>query len=150
MPVAADGTKHHSFSRAKFHDDMAADKKAEGMKPAAKPMAAKGSAGEEEPAGGEAENMESMPDTETPIEEHVEQHGPADEMHHKVGADGMHHVMSHHGKMKHKSRHDTHEEAHAHIGKAMGMGGGADEKMPMGANEPEAAGAPSGGIPGLE
>ncbi len=152
-PMAKDGSKHHSFGRAKLHDDMSEDKKSHaGPKSMEAPK--KESKGEAEPkepkeseAGGEHENMEAMPETPTPIEQHVSQHGPADEVHHKIGGDGMHHVMSSHGGQKHKSIHGTHEEAHAHMGKAMGAGammadgGGMSPVAPLPAT--------GGGIPGM-
>jgi hypothetical protein len=154
MPSAADGSKHHSFGRAKLHDDMESDKKAkagpksmEAPKKESKGEAAPKAKGEAE-AGGEPENMETMPDTPATIEAHVSQHGPADEVHHKIGADGMHHVLSHHGGQAHKSVHGTHEDAHHHIGKAMGMMGGATaDGGGMSPVAPPPAGG--GGIPGM-
>jgi hypothetical protein len=154
MPVARDGSKHHSMGRAKLHDEIHGKGGSKfqdgggGAKVAEEP--AKGAASEhEEPDQDEGgKGMEAMPDTETPIEEHVSEHGPAEAHQHVVGKDGMHHVLTHHGGSKHKSRHNSPEEAHAHIGKAMGMEAAAE---PMGPEAPEAAGAPAGGggIPGL-
>ena len=154
MPHAKDGSGHASFGRAKLHDDMEADKKShagpksmEAPKKESKGEAAPKPKGESE-GGGEHENMETMPETPTPIEQHVSQHGPADEVHHRIGNDGQHHVLSHHGGQTHKSVHPTHEAAHHHIGAAMGVMPGATADgggMSPAAPEPAAA----GGIPGM-
>lgn len=156
MPTAKDGSKHHSFGRAKLHDDMEADKKAPAKaKPAEAEPKGKAAMGEHaEPDGDEAGKgtMDDEPDSEMPIEDHVAEHGPAEATEHMIGKDGMHHVRSHHQGQKHKSRHNTPEEAHAHMGKAMGMGMENPDAMGEGgAAMPEPAGAPSGGgsIPGL-
>jgi hypothetical protein len=152
-PQAKDGSSHHSFGRAKLHDDMESDRKAKaGPKSMMAPK--KESKGEAEPkapkeseAGTEHENMEAMPDTPTPIEQHVSQHGPADEMHHKMGADGMHHVHSMHGGQAHKSTHSTFQDAHMHMGKAGGAAALADGGGMSPVAPPPAA--PGGGIPGM-
>lgn len=152
MAMAKDGSKHHSFGRAKLHDDMNADKEAE-SKPKPKAMADGGGGAAADPAPAEpgaAGEMESMADSPESIHDVVSEHGPAEEVHHKVGADGQHHVLTHHGKHKHKSSHMDHQSAHQHMGHAMGMGGESGG-MP---NAPEPAGAAmgggGGGIPGLE
>jgi hypothetical protein len=153
MPEAKDGSKHHSFGRAKLHDDMESDRKAKaGPKSMEAPK--KESKGEAEPkAKGEAEggedNMETMPETPTPIEQHVQQHGPADEVHHKIGGDGMHHVLTHHGGQKHKSVHGTHDEAYAHMGKAMGAMAGPLQADGGGMSPVAPPPAGGGGIPGM-
>jgi hypothetical protein len=74
-----------------------------------------------------------------PIEDHVEEHGPAHHVvHHHDEETGKHHVTSHHGEddEAHHSVHDSHEEAHAHMGKAMGIGSTEDnETKPYGGKE---------------
>lgn len=60
-----------------------------------------------------------------PIESVVQEHGPAEEVHMQHG-EGGHHVHSKHGGKSHHSDHASPEEAHAHMGKAMGMA--AEEK----------------------
>ncbi len=160
MPTSKSGEKFHSFGRAKLQDDMDEERKAKTpAKAGPKSMEApkKESKGEaapkaaKEPEGGkandhDADDMETMPDTPTSIEEHVSAHGPSDHTIHKMGADGMHHTLSHHGGMKHKATHSTPEEAHMHLGKAMGAqamgdGGGLSPAAP----QPAA----TGGIPGM-
>lgn len=103
------GKMHHSASRAKLHDDMAAEK----SKP---PMMAK-----KEPDAEKPEHQESPED----IHEVVAEHGPAHhvEYHHDKETD-KHHVHSKHGEAEHEHHavHDTMEEAHEHMGHAMGHG----------------------------
>jgi hypothetical protein len=68
--------------------------------------------------------------TETPIAEHVMEHGPATAVHHSHDkATKKHHVHSMHGEgADHHSDHDDAESAHAHMGQAMGVdSGNADE-----------------------
>lgn len=102
------GRMHHSASRARLADDMAAEKK-----PAMMPK--------KEPMGEKPEHEESPED----IHEVVAEHGPAHhvEYHHDEAA-GKHHVHSKHGEAEHEHHavHDTMEEAHAHMGHAMGQG----------------------------
>lgn len=154
MPEAKDGSKHHSFGRAKLHDDMEADKKAHaGPKSMEAPKKeSKGEVRKEAKAEGETpeheakeQDMETMPDTPMSIEEHVGQHGPSDHTIHKMGADGMHHTLSHHGGMKHKATHSTPEEAHGHMAKAMGIQLGDGGGLSPAAPQPAA----TGGIPGM-
>ena len=154
MPEAKDGSKHHSFGRAKLHDDMEEDKKAKaGPKSMEAPKKeGKGEVRKEAKAEGETpeheeKEMEAVPETPTSIEEHVGKHGPADEVHHKIGGDGMHHVLSHHGGQAHKSVHGTHEDAHHHIGRAMGVGGPLADGGGMSPAAPPPEGG--GGIPGM-
>jgi len=113
---AKDGSRHHSASRASMHDSMSAgaEKKAN-----VAPMKKPAGAGEKQ----EAPSPHS-------IEDHVREHGPAVEMHHKHDkATGKHRVVSHHGDggEKHVSEHDTAEEAYDHMGKAMGVQQSDDE-----------------------
>lgn len=155
------GNWHHSASRARLHDDMAESKgKSSGV------VQKKDSAD----AGGKSH----IPGpTETPIEDHVQEHGPAHAVNYRHDeASGKHVVTSFHGDAKpldgmgggekedgeahmshpgvHVSHHKTHHAAMQHIQKAMGAH---DEETPDEADEePEGAMAPSGsagGIPGL-
>ena len=116
--TAQDGSNHHSASRAKLHDERAPKAVAAPVKAMAKPGTA---AGGGHPAP-----------TETPIEEHVGTHGPATEVHHKHDkTSNKHHVTSHHGEgesAKHHSVHDSAEEAHDHMGKAMGVDTGNEDE----------------------
>lgn len=146
--TAKDGSHHHSASRARLHDELAA-KKDSAVTPIKKDSSDAGPGGMTHPAP-----------TKTPIEEHVAEHGPAHSImyHHDQDGDGMHHVSSFHGEAPspygkmaggqnagegehtgegggesaageshmlhpgaHHSRHKTHHAAHEHMGKAMGM-----------------------------
>lgn len=118
------GNWHHSASRAKLSDEMAGNK---GASSGVKQMKDKADAG----AGAMGKTHHPGP-TETPISEHVDEHGPAHAVHHMhdMDGDGMHHVSSYHGEAKvgeedhpgsHHSVHKTHEAAHRHMGEAMGM-----------------------------
>ena len=107
--TAKDGTRHHSASRARMHDEMQTANPSAPAKPTAAPD-------QNAMGGGDVSNM--------PIHEVVKAHGPA----HKVEIEHDHKMMkhkktSHHGKMKHVSEHDTASEAHDH-GK---MAAGAEE-----------------------
>jgi hypothetical protein len=101
--MAKDGSRHHSASRARLHDELAGRK---GMSTATPMKKDKSDAG---PGG-----MTHPAPTKTPIEEHVEEHGPAHAMmyHHDQDGDGMHHVSTYHG------------EAASPYGKAAGGQGG--------------------------
>jgi hypothetical protein len=83
----------------------------------------------DEPDGDETPDGE-----EKPIEDVVDEHGPADEVE----------IHSKHGKHTHKSRHHDAEEAKAHIDKA--MGGGEESAMGGGEGEEEMGGG-GGGMP---
>jgi hypothetical protein len=101
---AKDGSRHHSASRAKLHDDMAADTAA---KPMGKAKPDGGAAGADGGEGG-GQDLSHMP-----IHEVVAKHGPA----HKVEMEhdhegGSHKKTSHHGKHKHVSEHENAHEAH--------------------------------------
>lgn len=128
--MAKDGTRHHSASRASLHDSLSANKGD------ATKNINKGEAGGDPAKAAKApaipQNHPHMPGphqtpTETPIEEHVQEHGPATHHGHMEDPDtGMHHVTTHHGAMgknMHHSEHDSHHEAHEHIGKAMEIHG---------------------------
>lgn len=124
---ALDGSRHHSASRAKLHDEMAADK---GKKP---PMTKATPEAGGEPDGAEGHDVSHMP-----IHEVVEKHGPA----HKVEIEHDHEAMSHkktshHGKHKHVSEHESAEEAHDHAKMAAGVAESPDEEeeTPDQANE---------------
>ena len=117
-----------------MHDEMASNKGPSSGVKQMKP-AAEGSDGQTHQPG----------PTETPIEDHVMEHGPAHTVHyhHDEDGDGMHHVSSYHGEAKpldgmgggehpggaegkahpghHHSVHKSAEAAHEHAGKAMGM-----------------------------
>jgi len=98
---AKDGSFHHSAGRAKLHDEMQAEK------PKAMPKAE---------GGGDGKAMS--------IEEHVQQHGPAHTMgYHHNKQTNKHHVHSTHGDgMAHESEHDSEQEAHKHMAKALNLG----------------------------
>jgi len=120
--TAKDGTRHHSASRAAFHDKMAADKTAAG----------KGDGGvETKPKGEAADGAEDGEDvSHMPIHEVVEKHGPA----HKVELDhdhegGKHTKTSHHGGKKHVSEHENAHEAHQHGMMAAGVEESPDEEQ---------------------
>lgn len=160
---AKDGSHHHSASRARLHDELAA-KKGSAVTPIKKDSSDKGPGGMTHPAP-----------TNTPIEEHVEEHGPAHTIHyhHDEDGDGMHHVSSYHGEASmpphtgapggqdghaehpgaHHSVHKTHHAAHHHIGVAMGLGHEQSEETPDEGEEAQGAMAGgdggSSGIPGL-
>jgi len=146
---AKDGTRHHSASRARLHDEMSANKgggsKITEMKPP----------GEGAGAGHPAPSSHS-------IEDHVDEHGPARKIEYEHDqASGMHHVSSHHGEppaegedggeTSHHSQHKTHHEAHKHMAKAMDMHDEEREERDNESPDQEAMEeAPAGGgIPGL-
>jgi len=164
MAVAAkDGTMHHSAGKASLHDSMSkgAEKK-QNVAPMKKP------AGQSE-AGGSAKAHPPIPQnhqhmagphqtpSETPIHEHVAEHGPATHvMHAHDEATGKHHVTSHHGGMgenMHHSVHDSAEEAHSHMGEAMQGEPETDEEINEGEADENPAETEStaykGKIPGL-
>jgi hypothetical protein len=130
--AAQDGSVHHSASRARLHDEISARK----------------GAATETPAKGA-----TPAPTKTPIEEHVGLHGPAHEIHyHHDQATGKHHVTSHHGEGEgghHHSVHKSHEEAHAHMGKAMGVAGENEQEETPDMEEEYGGGESSGSMPGV-
>lgn len=112
---AADGTHHHSASRARFHDEMMAEK-------------SKKPDGEKPPVGKETMHAHSHKGgahdvSETPIHEVVKKHGPATHVfsEHDHEAE-KHHVHTVHGEKHHHSDHETSEDAHEHMGNALGHG----------------------------
>lgn len=172
--TAKDGTHHHSASRARLHDEMAASRgKSSGV------------VQKKDPAdSGDKSHMPGP--TETPIEEHVVEHGPAHAIHyhHDQDGDGLHHVSSYHGEAPapphngvhgqggenqdamgggeepggekhmshpgaHHSRHKTHAAAHEHMGKAMGVEHGEEEEESDSHAEPDGDEGGASGIPGL-
>jgi|SRR5580765_6476819 len=131
MPKATDGSSHHSFSRARMHDERKSE-----PAPAKEP---KKPAMAEEDSGGD-------------IKEVVAKHGPARELHyHHDEATNRHHVHSKHGEAEHKSEHDTPEDAADTMKTAMGQEEPADEEMGEEAGEtiPQMEAASSRHIPGL-
>ena len=142
---SSDGVGHHSASRAKMHEEKIA--------PAGKP---KSSA--PKPAAPKASS--AGPTHEAPsahsIEDHVAQHGPAVEIHHKHDkATGKHHITSHHGETggeKHTSDHETPESAIDRMKKALGMQSPDDADQNELGTTPDqevAEGTQGAGIPGL-
>lgn len=145
--LAKDGSHHHSASRARFHDEMMAEKSKPG--------------GEKPPAGKETMHAHSHKGgahdvSEMPIHEVVKKHGPATHVfsEHDHEAE-KHHVHTVHGEKHHHSDHETSEDAHEHMGNALGHGVDEDEEEQDGAEpyggeeteeEEEAEGHP---IPGL-
>jgi hypothetical protein len=83
-----------------------------------------------ESQGGESEGGEQDM-SHMDIHEVVKQHGPAHKMESEHEHEGGHHtVTTHHKGAKHHSEHGSAEEAHQHMGHALGMGSGADEQQP--------------------
>jgi hypothetical protein len=130
--TAKDGSHHHSASRALLHDEMAASRGKSSGVVQKKDSADKGP--------GEPANKSHIPGpTETPIADHVMEHGPAHTVHYSHDeATGKHTVTSYHGDAKpldgmgggdsaegsehmnhpgvHHSVHKTHHAAHEHMG----------------------------------
>jgi hypothetical protein len=126
--LAKDGSRHHSASRASLHDKLTEKKGPATVTPMKKPEGKDPAAAAKAPAI--AQDHPHMPGphqipTQTPIAEHVEEHGPATHTFHMHdhGGEGKHHVTSHHGAMgenMHHSEHESHEAAHDHMAVAMG------------------------------
>lgn len=158
---AKDGSTHHSAGRASLHDSMSAgaakashQKVAPMTKPGGKTPQNEGSGKTPAQIPHDHPHMAGphQTPTETPISEHVGQHGPATSIMH-TESEGKHHVTSHHGGMgqnMHHSSHDSHESAHEHMGAAMGGEAKSDES-PDEVNENPAETASTAGakIPGL-
>jgi hypothetical protein len=153
---AADGTRHHSASRAALHDRMASNK---GPSSGVKQMAGKAE-GMGSKGPGHMPGPAETP-TKTPIEDHVSEHGPAHSMMYQQSG-GMHHVSSFHGDAKpgemdhphaHHSVHKSEMAAHEHMGKSMGMDHEEEERPEMEGDEtPDSMQdqeSGSRGIPGL-
>lgn len=131
MAVAAkDGSMHHSAGRANLHDSMSAGAAKSAHAPVAPMKKPGGLQGKNEGSGKtpiptDHPHMAGPHQTPTDgsIEDHVAEHGPATHVHHMHDeASGTHHVTSHHGGMgqnMHHSEHESHEDAHDHMGKAM-------------------------------
>lgn len=140
MPYAKDGTPHHSASRAKMHDERNAGPATGSAKPPTKTHT---------PNIPKEKTAKASGENEGSIEEHVKQHGPAHGLHHFVH-EGAHHVVSHHGDGEvHVSKHGSAEEAHEHMGKAMGVGGESQEAEETPDNEESEYASAGSGIPGL-
>ena len=138
MPFAKDGSGHHSFTRAKMHDE----KSMGSAKPPAKTHSPEPKARSmKDPGKGESEQgMEGV----------VAEHGPAHGMHYaKVGDE--HHVVSHHADGHvHHAKHGSFGEAHEHM-KQGGEESAEQEpqETPDSEQEPAYASNGGGGIPGL-
>jgi hypothetical protein len=154
------GNWHHSASRARLHDEMAESKgKSSGV------VQKKDSAD----AGGKSHTPGP---TETPIEDHVQEHGPAHAVNYRHDeATGKHVVTSFHGDAEpkdgmgggesaegsehthpgvHISHHKTHHAAMQHMQHAMGAHDESEETPDEADEEPAMAPSGSaGGIPGL-
>lgn len=152
MPRDSQGNPHASFSRAKHYDGVQADKKAAGA-----------GAGKMEHTMSPKKGVEGDDEkTSTDIKQHVEEHGPAHEVHyHHDEQTDKHHVHSVHGHEAdesghHHSVHDTKEAAHEHIGHAMDVGADDEDKTVEDEENAEMASAGGGdmgktgsGIPGM-
>ncbi len=135
---SSDGVGHHSASRAKMHEEKIA--------PAGKPKAA--------PSKPSSPAHDAL--SAHSIEDHVGTHGPAVEVHmHHDKATGKHRVTSHHGEgggEKHHSEHETPEDAHQHMAKAMGLtppDAGDEKEIDLTPDQEDAEGVSGSGIPGL-
>lgn len=160
MAVAAkDGSMHHSAGRASLHDKMSAGAAESSHKKVA-PMKKPGGNEAQHEAGGKTPaqigNHPHMAGphqtpTETPINDHVSEHGPATHVMH-AEHEGQHHVTSHHGGMgqnMHHSVHDSHQAAHDHMGTAMGGETQDHEEYETPDTEASEEKRMSGSIPGL-
>lgn len=126
--IATDGSRHHSASRARLHDELS-----KGKGSAVTPMKKPG-VGEKDAS----ENVQHPVPSTIPIGDHVDEHGPAHTIHHQLDeSTNMHHVSSFHGDATpeqkdhpgaHHSQHKTHAAAHAHMGKAMGLDHEAEDR----------------------
>jgi len=136
------GKMHHSASRARLHDDMAAEK----SKSAAPKHAG---AGAEPPPEDADKNVSHMD-----IGDVVAQHGPAEHVHIAHG-ENSHTVTSHHsGGHHHHSEHPTGEAAHDHGKMAAGLDGNMDAGLEPQPDQPDDAAmmgssSAGGGIPGM-
>ena len=127
--MAKDGTRHHSASRARMHDELSTSKGSATEIPMRKP-----GAGEKDAGQGPKHPQPST----TPITDHVDEHGPAHAVHHEFDkGSNLHHVSSFHGDAKpgendhpgaHHSQHKTHAAAHQHMGKSMGLDHEAEDR----------------------
>jgi|GEM_PF-1907432 len=153
---AKDGTRHHSASRASLHDQLSEGKGKATVTPMKKPESGDPAAATK--GGAIPQSHPHMPGphqtpTETPVAEHVEQHGPATHVFH-AEHEGKHHVTSHHGGMGQNMHHSEHESAgaaHDHMGAAMAAGQESPDHEDYETPETEAAeeSRASGRIPGL-
>jgi hypothetical protein len=160
MAVAAkDGSMHHSAGRAKLHDEMSAGADKKNVAPMKKPASDTADGAKKTgfaPIPHDHPHMAGPHQTpsDTDISEHVSEHGPATHVHH-IDHEGTHHVTTHHGGMgknMHHTEHESAEEAHAHMGEAMGGEAPAEETPDeASANENPAESASTAGtpIPGL-
>jgi hypothetical protein len=136
MPRDSQGRPVASYGRGKLNDEIAAS----GKKPPITPKSREKDAFPDP----DAEMQEMSPED---IHDVVSEHGPASEVHHKM-VGGEHHVTSHHGSFAHRSKHGSHAEAHAHMGKAMGVSAEHEAKETPEFEAGEREGTKEG-IPGL-
>jgi hypothetical protein len=120
MPMDSQGNPRSGFGRTSYANE-AHSAHTQGPKnmPAKKPSA---SGGGESPAGDDVSKMD--------IGAVVAKHGPATHVTMEKGEGGGHHVHSIHGGKHHHSDHEDAAEAHAHMGRAMGMGGEDESEVP--------------------
>ncbi len=120
MPKDGAGNPVASFGRGKLNDDIRNQHASKAITPKSRP------AGHQPDPDAETEMVTDSPEA---IQDVVAQHGPASEMHSKHDhASGMHHVTTHHGDFKHHSTHGSQQEAHAHMGHALGVESAKHEK----------------------
>jgi hypothetical protein len=127
---------HHSAGRASLHNEIS-ERGGAGHHPGGKPQM------EGHGGGKDVSHMD--------IAAVVKKHGPATAIHSSHDHDGdAHHVTTHHGEHMHHSKHASAEDAHAHMGAALGMetpeSKGEEQSMPeeMASNEQS-----EGGVPGI-
>lgn len=108
MPYDGSGNPVHSFGRGKLNDSMRSN-----STKAVDPKSRK---------SGHQPDPDSTMEESSPEDIHdvVKEHGPATAMHYDAKNDNEHHVTSHHGAMKHHSKHGSRGEAMAHMHAAMG------------------------------
>ena len=135
---AKDGKPFANRQQMNAYDERGAEKKT------------KAAMQHEEPDGDEGENgVHDLPETETSIEEHVAEHGPAHhiEVHHDHEG-GRHTKISYHSEKgaKHVSHHGSADEAHEAAKTAAGVGqeNQVEDEPPGGGG-----GMQEGGIPGM-
>jgi hypothetical protein len=149
MPRATDGSPHHSLSRARLHDEMTKSGPSRAGEPPATSEAAGSTMAEAHP-----------PDSSENIQDVVAQHGPAHTIHtHHDHEGATHHVSSYHGDHKpghstgsgfsHHSHHNSAEEAHRHVGHALGIGHEQSESPEFERGEHEGA-EEAANIPGMK
>jgi hypothetical protein len=136
---AADGTRHHSASRARLHDEMSQRKK------------------QHEPGHmvdhSEEPKLDASKDvSHMDMHDVVAKHGPAEHIHmHHNDDEGVHTVHTHHAEgHHHHSEHDSREAAMDHAKIAQGTDSeDMEELTEPGAEKEREEGMSGGGIPGL-